>query len=379
MLEPPQQPITFADVGGLEDIKEQIRQRIILPFQKPALFSRFKKKGGRRHPALRPARLRQDAARARHRRRVQGRVLQRAHLRRAGHVHRRDRSASCTRCSSSARASTPAVLFFDELEALAGKRQYSREGTAAKLVSQFLSEMDGFAQNNQGVLIMGATNVPWAIDPAFRRPGRFDRMLFVPPPDHPARAAILKLLLADRPAAPTSTSPRWRAARSAFSGADLGQPRRHGRRLRHRTLAGGGAGVRHRARPISSAPSTRSNRRARVAVDRPQLRALRERVRPIRRGAGISAHARARHERPRGYRILDEPTPGALAAYVVNPTFPMLRADAGGHLARGAVVRIQRAGAGQPHRAPRDRPRRRDAGRGRRPVVRVCSSRTNRG
>ena len=46
-------------------------------------------------------------------------------------------------------------------------------------MSQFLSEMDGFAQDNQGVLVLGATNVPWAIDPAFRRPGRFDRMLFV--------------------------------------------------------------------------------------------------------------------------------------------------------------------------------------------------------
>ncbi len=113
-------------------------------------------------------------------------------------------------------------MFFDEIEALAGKRQYTREATSSKLVSQFLSEMDGFAKNNTGVLILAATNVPWAIDPAFRRPGRFDRVLFVPPPDRTARAAILKLALAG-PAdvRARSTSPRSPPAPPGLSGADL--------------------------------------------------------------------------------------------------------------------------------------------------------------
>jgi SpoVK/Ycf46/Vps4 family AAA+-type ATPase len=63
--------------------------------------------------------------------------------------------------------------------------------------------------------------VPWAIDPAFRRPGRFDRVLFVPPPDRPARASILKILLAGRPTA-ASIDPDLLAQRtSSFSGADL--------------------------------------------------------------------------------------------------------------------------------------------------------------
>src|SRR6185503_9434024 len=153
-----------------DEIKQQIEKRIILPFQKPALFSRFKKRAGGGILLYGPPGC--------------GKTL----LARA--------------TAGECKAAFYNVLISDELEALAGKRQYSREGTAAKLVSQFLSEMDGFAQDNQGVLVMGATNVPWAIDPAFRRPGRFDRMLFVAPPDHPAREAILKLLLADRPAAP---------------------------------------------------------------------------------------------------------------------------------------------------------------------------------
>jgi len=120
-----------------------------------------------------------------------------------------------------ARAAAPSVLFFDEIEALAGKRQYTREQTSSKLVSQFLSEMDGFVKNNAGVLILAASNVPWAIDPAFRRPGRFDRVLFVPPPDRVARASILKIQLAGRPIANDIDCDALAARTSGFSGADL--------------------------------------------------------------------------------------------------------------------------------------------------------------
>ena len=90
----------------------------------------------------------------------------------------------------------------------------------AWLVSQFLSEMDGFSQNNSGVLVLGATNVPWAIDPAFRRPGRFDRLQFIPPPDREAREAILKLHLEDRPTGSLDLATLAKRTQ-AFSGADL--------------------------------------------------------------------------------------------------------------------------------------------------------------
>ena len=115
------------------------------------------------------------------------------------------------------------MLFFDEVEALGGKRQYAREAATAKVVSQFLAEMDGFSQNNNGVLILGATNVPWAVDPAFRRPGRFDRFFFVPPPDQAAREEILRIHLKDRPTA-GQLDVGWLARNTvSFSGADLRQ------------------------------------------------------------------------------------------------------------------------------------------------------------
>ena len=90
-----------------------------------------------------------------------------------------------------------------------------------KLVSQFLSEMDGFAKNNAGVLILAATNVPWAIDPAFRRPGRFDRVLFVPTAGWRARASILKILLAAGRSPATIDTDALAQRTSGFSGADL--------------------------------------------------------------------------------------------------------------------------------------------------------------
>jgi SpoVK/Ycf46/Vps4 family AAA+-type ATPase len=112
-------------------------------------------------------------------------------------------------------------LFFDELEALAGKRQFTREGHTSKLVSLFLAEMDGFAERARGVLILGATNVPWALDPAFRRPGRFDRVLFVPPPDREARRSILGIHVAGRPLADELGLDGLAKRTAGFSGADL--------------------------------------------------------------------------------------------------------------------------------------------------------------
>jgi SpoVK/Ycf46/Vps4 family AAA+-type ATPase len=67
------------------------------------------------------------------------------------------------------------------------------------VVNQFLNELDGVGSSNDGVLVLAATNAPWHLDAAFRRPGRFDRVLFVPPPDAPARAAILRLLCTGKP------------------------------------------------------------------------------------------------------------------------------------------------------------------------------------
>ena len=101
------------------------------------------------------------------------------------------------------------MLFFDEVDALGGQRAATCATAPAGSWSTSSSpRWTASSKNNDGVLILAATNVPWDLDPAFRRPGRFDRMLFVPPPDRTARASILDILLAGRPLAGMSILPR---------------------------------------------------------------------------------------------------------------------------------------------------------------------------
>jgi SpoVK/Ycf46/Vps4 family AAA+-type ATPase len=127
---------------------------------------------------------------------------------------------NCTRSSRRRARHAPCVLFFDEVDALGAKRSDMRYSSMRQVINQFLSEMDGVTTSNEGVLILAATNAPWHLDSALRRPGRFDRVIFVPPPDVPARAAILQLMLADKP---TQSIDYGRLARETegFSGADL--------------------------------------------------------------------------------------------------------------------------------------------------------------
>jgi SpoVK/Ycf46/Vps4 family AAA+-type ATPase len=121
----------------------------------------------------------------------------------------------------SARRHTPCVVFLDELDALGRKRSLMRHGTESNIVSQLLTELDSVASGNEGVFVLGATNHPWDVDPALRRPGRFDRVLLVTPPDEPARLQVLRVHLRDRPVAP-DLDLAWVAARTEqFSGADI--------------------------------------------------------------------------------------------------------------------------------------------------------------
>jgi SpoVK/Ycf46/Vps4 family AAA+-type ATPase len=119
-----------------------------------------------------------------------------------------------------ARRNAPCVLFFDEIDALGANRNDMKNHAGKHVINQFLSELDGVSSNNEGVLILGATNVPWHLDPAFRRPNRFDRIIFVPPPDIESRKNILEILLQKKPI--NSIDYQILAKKTAdYSGADL--------------------------------------------------------------------------------------------------------------------------------------------------------------
>ncbi len=220
LLMPEDIKVSFKDVGGLTAVKKQIEKKIIIPFQKPSLFKRFKKKIGGGILLYGPpgcgktllARATAGECNASFFNVVISDVLD---------MYIGESESKLHAIFEEARDNKPAVIFFDEVEALAAKRQNTRESTSSKLVSQFLSELDGFSQNNKGVLILGATNVPWALDPAFRRPGRFDRVIFVAPPDHQARVDILRKLLTERPGGDTINIEKMAKVTSGFSGADI--------------------------------------------------------------------------------------------------------------------------------------------------------------
>ena len=119
-----------------------------------------------------------------------------------------------------ARARAPAVIFFDELDALGRKRTQLRSDALRTTVNQLLSELDGMGSDNVNVFVLGATNHPWDIDPALRRPGRFDRTLLVLPPDAAAREVIFRTHLQERPIASIDLR-RLAALSDGFSGADI--------------------------------------------------------------------------------------------------------------------------------------------------------------
>ncbi|MCF6299960.1 MAG: ATP-binding protein [Proteobacteria bacterium] len=205
---------------GLSYIKKQIHKKIILPFQKPSLFQRFKKKIGGGVLLYGPpgcgktllARATAGECKA---------SFYNVEISDILDMYIGESEQKLHAIFEKARAETPCVLFFDEFEAMAGKRESNRNSSFNNIVSQFLTELDGFSQNNSGVLVLASTNVPWSIDSAFLRPGRFDRMFFVPPPDVQARQGILEQHMIDRPSQDNINYSTLAVKCKGYSGADL--------------------------------------------------------------------------------------------------------------------------------------------------------------
>jgi SpoVK/Ycf46/Vps4 family AAA+-type ATPase len=119
-----------------------------------------------------------------------------------------------------ARRNKPCVLFFDEVDAMGASRSEVKQSAMRHVINQFLAELDGVESNNEGVLILAATNAPWSVDAAFRRPGRFDRIVFVEPPDELARQDIIRSQLEGKPLGEIDLL-KIATGTSGFSGADI--------------------------------------------------------------------------------------------------------------------------------------------------------------
>lgn len=190
--------VSFADVGGMESVKKEIELKIIRPLQHPELYKAYGKKTGGGILLYGPPGCGKTFIAKATAGEVKARFIN-VCLNDILDMWIGNSEKNLHEIFELARHNTPCVLFIDEIDALGASRSDLKQSAGRQLINQFLQELDGINHANEGVLVLGATNMPWNLDPAFRRPGRFDRILFIPPPDLPSREAILRLKLANKP------------------------------------------------------------------------------------------------------------------------------------------------------------------------------------
>ncbi len=121
---------------------------------------------------------------------------------------------------STVKKNVPAILFFDEIDGIAGSREMQGSESSRQLLSTLLSEMDGF-QKIEGIVIVGSTNVPQILDPGIMRPGRFDKIIYMPLPDKGGRAEIFKYYLTKLPISKDISFTSLAEMSQRYTGADI--------------------------------------------------------------------------------------------------------------------------------------------------------------
>ncbi len=214
--------LRFDDIAGLEDVKDEIRLKMLYPFRHPELAERFGiSPGGGVLLYGPPGTGKTMLARA-----TAGELDATFFTVSAADLLSKwvgEAEQNVKALFDAATSAERSVIFIDEIESLVpARRDDAGSGVMQRVVPQLLQGMEGFSKKKgQPVLFMGATNVPWQLDPAVLRPGRFDEKVYVGLPDLPARRRLLDIHLGDRPVAEDVDLDAYAERLDGYSGADI--------------------------------------------------------------------------------------------------------------------------------------------------------------
>lgn len=213
--------LRFDDVAGLDDVKEDIRLKMIYPFEHPELAQRFGiNPGGGVLLYGPPGTGKTMLAKA-----TAGEIEATFFRISPADVLSKwvgEAEQNIKKLFDAAAKETRAIIFIDEIEALIPARRDEGSSVMQRVVPQILQGMEGFDEKDVSpILFMGATNVPWQLDPAVLRPGRFDEKVYIPLPDLPARRKMLDIYLSRRPVADEVDLDALAHRLEGYSGADI--------------------------------------------------------------------------------------------------------------------------------------------------------------
>jgi transitional endoplasmic reticulum ATPase len=213
--------LRFDDVAGLEDVKEDIRLKMIYPFEHPELAEKFGiRPGGGVLMYGPPGTGKTMLAKA-----TAGEIDATFFRISPADVLSKwvgEAEQNIKKLFDAAAAEPRSIIFIDEIEALVPARRDEGSSVMQRVVPQILQGVEGFDKKaGRPILLMGATNVPWQLDPAMLRPGRFDEKVYIPLPDLAARRKMLDIYLSKRPVAEGVQLDLLAQKLEGYSGADI--------------------------------------------------------------------------------------------------------------------------------------------------------------
>ena len=208
----------FSNVGGLEKVKREIKLSIIYPMERPVLYDRYMSGGSSILLYGPPGCGKTLISRA-----VAGEVKANFYNIKIVDLLSRWHGVTDKNIQNTfleAKNNAPAILFFDEIDGISGSKGFTKDQFEKRILNTFLTEMDGF-EDGGNVKVLAATNAPWDVESALIRPGRFDKLLFVSPPDIDSRVEIFRIHLEKRPISKELDFKKLSELTEGYSGADI--------------------------------------------------------------------------------------------------------------------------------------------------------------